>query len=117
MKRLVVLPLAAAVLAAGATAVPASAAPAPSGEASATRTVQLRDSFFRPGSLSVRRGTRVRFVWAGRLPHNLIGPGAPRNYRTPRVRHRTLTLRYARKGTFRYVCTIHPGMRATIRVR
>ncbi len=98
------------------------AAPASAGAPTATaaaRTVTLKDSFFSPRTVAIRRGGSVRFAWSSRnrLPHNLVGPGAPPRVRTPKARHRPVTIRYARKGSYRYQCTIHPGMTGSVRVR
>ncbi|CAB4868023.1 unannotated protein [freshwater metagenome] len=100
-----------------AVAAPAIAAPQAPGRASATSTVKLIDSVMAPSSLTVRRGARVRFVWAGSIAHNLSGPGVPRSYLTARVRARTLTLTLRRKGSLRFLCTLHPGMALRVRVR
>ncbi|CAB4942435.1 unannotated protein [freshwater metagenome] len=118
MARLAVVVIAA--LAAAALALPAAApaAPAaPTAAAAATTTVQLEDSIFAPATLSLRRGARLRFVWAGTFAHNLTGRGVPRSYATPRVRARTLTLTLRRAGTFKYLCTLHSGMALRVRVR
>jgi len=76
----------------------------------ASKTFTLRDSYISPNSVSVSRGTTLRFVWAGHLPHNLVGPGA--NYGA-RVRG-SVSVRASRSGT--YICTIHRGMAVSVRV-
>jgi plastocyanin len=107
LRRLALI-LAALLAAAGLTA---PAAPA------ATRTVRLQDSFFSPSRVSVRPGSTVRFVWAGVLAHNLKGSGVPRRYLSPAVRPRPAQVTFRRRGSFRYLCTIHTGMEMTVRVR
>ena len=47
-------------------------------------TVKLKDSFFSPSHVTLSRGGSVRFVWAGELTHNLLGPGIPEPARGPR---------------------------------
>jgi plastocyanin len=78
---------------------------------SASKTISVRDSYFSPKSLSVSKGTTLRFVWGGRLPHNLVGPGA--NYGA-RVRG-SVSVRATRSGS--YICTIHRGMKISVKVR
>lgn len=115
MKRALVL---IAALAAAAIAAPAGAGgdpPEASSSSSSSVTVKLRDSFFSPRSLTVARGTVVRFVWAGRLVHNLTGPGIPARY--ARTRLRGSYSRSFSRGTRRFACTIHPGMGMRLRVR
>ncbi len=79
--------------------------------AAATKTITLRDSFFSPKRITVSRGTTLRFVWRGRLAHNLIGPGANFGLR----RSGSVSVRASRSGS--YVCTIHRGMVVRVTVR
>ena len=91
-----------------ATAVPAFAA---------TRTVQVDDNVFRPTSLSVNRGDTVRFRFVGDADHNVRRVRGPR-FRTITNRDSgTIRRKLRRRGTYRLVCTIHPGMDLKIRVR
>jgi plastocyanin len=104
-----------------AVAVPAATAPAqpgdgPGAQAAATRTIRLKDSYFSPSSVRTSGKATVRFVWAGTLGHNLIGRRIPSSYKSARVRHKSLTRTYGR-GTYRFECTIHPGMTFRLRVR
>jgi plastocyanin len=104
-----------------ALAVPAATAVAdaggdPAAQSAATRTIRLKDSYFSPSSLTRSGKATVRFVWAGRLGHNLVGRRIPASYESARIRHKALTRTYGR-GTFRFTCTIHPGMTFRLRVR
>jgi plastocyanin len=85
--------------------------------ASATRTVRLKDSFFSPSRVTVARGGSVRFVWAGQRAHNLIGPGVPARLEDPVRRRRPFTRVFRRSGRVSFICSIHPGMEMTVRVR
>ena len=83
-------------------------------------TISLGDNFFKPASKTVRRGTIVRFKWIGNNPHNVTkrrGPGPRFRSRTTRRRGVNFAKRFRRRGLYRLVCTIHPGMRITLRVR
>jgi plastocyanin len=67
-----------------------------------TSTVDYR---FRPRTLRVRRGKRVRWTWNSNAPHNVV-------FRKLRKRSRTapqgsFALRFRRRGTHRYLCTVH----------
>jgi plastocyanin len=94
--------------AAGAAAVPALAA---------TRTVRVDDNVFKPASLSVKRGDTVRFRWVGEAPHNVARKSGPSFRRIGNRRSGTVSRKLTRRGTYRLVCTIHPGMEMRIRVR
>ncbi len=95
-------------------------APAPGcgATASATRTVRLKDNFFSPSRVTLARGGSVRFVWAGERRHNLARAGRPGRLETPVTRRRAaFTRTFRRTGRASFVCTIHPGMEMTVRVR
>jgi plastocyanin len=78
--------------------------------------VTVGDDFFRPKSLSVRRGTRVRWTWRGRDAHNVTVTSGPVRFRSPTQSTGTFSRKLSRRGTYRIVCTIH-GQRMTIKVR
>jgi plastocyanin len=65
----------------------------------------IADYRFRPRTLRVKRGKRVRWTWNSNAPHNVT-------FRRLRKRSRTasqgsFTLRFRRRGTYRYLCTVH----------
>ena len=105
MKKLIALGVAGALAAA---AVPAYAA---------TRTVSVADNVFRADSLTINRGDTVRFRWVGKAPHNVTRTGGPSFRNIGTRRSGTVSRRLTRRGTYRLVCTIHPGMDMRIRVR
>lgn len=98
--------IACAALTAGALAAPAVAG--------AARQVTLKDIAFRPATISIARGDTVRWVWRdGSTIHNVTFKG----FRSPTKSSGTYTHRFTRAGTFRYRCTIHPGMNGKVVVR
>ena len=99
MKKILALAASATVLVA---AVPALAA---------TKTVRVDDNVFSPKTLTVKKGTKLKFTWVGDAPHNVRGAGI--NIGIRRSGSKTVTAR--RGGTL--VCTIHPGMQMKLRVR
>ena len=80
--------------------------------ASRTARVKIAGFAYKPATLRVARGTRVTFVNADGATHTATRGGS---FTTGRIRPgRAATIRFARKGTFRYHCTIHPFMRGKV---
>jgi len=75
-----------------------------------SKRISVKGNYFSPKSITVPAGTTLRFVWAGRLPHNVQGPGS---YLKIRVKGSASVK--ARSG--RYVCTLHSGMNLRVKVR
>jgi plastocyanin len=87
------------------------------GSAAASRTVTLKNIAFSPKSLSVAKGSTVTFAFRdGGTTHNVTSTGSLRfktiGNRSSGSPRRTFT----RAGTYRYVCTLHPGMSGRITV-
>ena len=76
-------------------------------------TVTLSSFRFHPGTLSIRRGDSVRWLWRERgTEHNVTFAGFHSRTQTSG----SYTVRFTRSGTFNYHCTIHValGMRGKI---
>jgi len=101
----------------GAVASPAPDTRSPSAQAAA-KTISLRGERFSPSSTSTSSGA-VRFVWRGRKRHDVIFTSAPgSNPRTCALRRRgSCTRRLRRRGTYRFLCSVHAGMTGKIRRR
>jgi plastocyanin len=81
----------------------------------ATKRVGVRGFAFTPKTITIKRGDTVRWSWAGRIPHNVRIAG-----KKSRTANRlTYRRKFTRRGTYRYVCTLHTrqNMRGTVRVR
>ena len=86
--------------------------------ATAATGVALRDDFFDPGTKTVRKGAQVRFTNRGEHAHNVVVTKGPRRFRSELLRSgRSYSRRLRVRGTYRIVCTLHAGMRMTLRVR
>lgn len=83
--------------------------------AASTHTVTLHEFRFHPGTLSIRRGDKVTWVWRDQVEHNVTFHGF---HSRTQVRG-SYTVRFTRSGTFGYRCTIHAaeGMRGKVVVR
>jgi plastocyanin len=101
------VPATAAVAAATAFAIPSPAA----------TVVRVDDDVFRPSSVTVRKGTVVRWRWVGDNPHNVTVRRGPVRFRSATKESGTYRKRMRRRGTYRIVCTVHSGMDMRLRVR
>lgn len=94
------------------------AALAPTAHAAAVETVAVRDDYFKAKSVTVRRGTSVRWVWEGKSSHNVRVAKGPVKFSSPFKIKGSYSKRLTKKGTYQLVCTIHqPSMQMTIRVK
>ena len=89
---------------------------------SATKRVSLHDDFFSPKRITISSGDRVRWMWRGENDHNVRFRRVPRGVSTkPGSSTRfsgTFTRKFRKRGTYRYVCTIHQdfGMTGSVKV-
>ncbi|MGN6372262.1 MAG: plastocyanin/azurin family copper-binding protein [Solirubrobacteraceae bacterium] len=93
-----------AALAAGsAIALPSGAAPG-GARAAGGHTVVLKNIRFNPGSIRIHRGDTVTWMWRdGPIAHNVTGGG----FKSRTMSKGSFTVRFTRKGTFNYHCSIH----------
>jgi plastocyanin len=75
--------------------------------------VQLKDSKFKPASLTVREGQTVTWDWKDRfVQHNVVGG----DFSSKTQRSGTFTHTFTKPGTYPYRCTLHEQMTGTITV-
>ena len=110
MKKL--LALAATATVAASLAVPALAA--------RTKSIKVGDDYFvRAGSkptVKVRKGTVVKWVWRGNAAHNVKATG-PQKFKSRTFVKGSFKHKMTKRGKYRIICTIHPGMAMTLKVR
>jgi plastocyanin len=81
--------------------------------AASSHTVTLKNIAFHPGTLSIKRGESVKWVWEdGETEHNVTFKGM----RSKTQDHGSYTIRFNQRGTFSYRCTIHAseGMKGKV---
>jgi plastocyanin len=105
--------LAATIAAVFAVALAATAVPA----LAATKTVAVKNFAFSPSSLSVKAGTTVTWKVGGdRAAHNVTVVSGPTKFHSKTAMTFSYSKKLTKKGTYRLVCTIHAGMKQTIKV-
>jgi plastocyanin len=87
-------------------------------DAAVTKRVVLKDIDFSPATVTIQRGSSVRWVWMDPMvSHDVTSRGKLRFRSSDTRLTGTHTVRFRSKGTYRYVCTIHPNMLGKVVVR
>lgn len=86
-----------------------------------TATVLVKDDFFKPKEVTIRKGGTVTWRWRGSNPHNVAikRPGSSKVVKRSAVKKSgRYTSRFRAIGTWRVLCEIHPvGMRMRVIVK
>ena len=84
----------------------------PAARSGGAKTVSIVNFAFRPGTLKVKRGTRVGFSnTTGGTTHTATGS----SFDTKRIAPGTTkSIRFNKQGTFAFHCKIHPFMKGKI---
>jgi plastocyanin len=59
----------------------------------------------------------VKWVWKGKIAHNVTVTRGPVKFKSGTKAKGTYSKRLTRAGIYTIVCTIHPGMKMTLKVR
>lgn len=78
--------------------------------AAATKSVSLKNKKFSPSKVTISKGSTVKWTWREKVPHNIIAKGNRFKSLTKLKSSGTYSVKFSKKGTFSYSCTIHPGM-------
>lgn len=111
-------PFVLALLAAASLAAPAPATAVAVALASATSNVSVDDNFFAPSSLSVKKGATVKWTWKGDSLHNVKVAKGPVTFQSLfKGKGYTFKRKLRKPGTYALLCTVHAGMKMTIKVK
>jgi plastocyanin len=84
----------------------------------AGKTVTLKNIAFSPKKLSVSKGAKVTFAFRDDTTvHNVTSSGSKRFKTIGNRSSGSVSRTFSRAGTYRYSCTLHPGMSGRIVVR
>ena len=112
--RKLMLSLAAVAVLAIAFAANASAGDPPVHKAG-TKTIQLGDNFFKPKTVTVKKGTTIKFKFNGF--HNVEADGKAAFKNIPNRSSGTVNRKATKKGKFKLLCSIHDGMTMKLTVK
>jgi plastocyanin len=83
--------------------------------ASTAQPVKINHFAFHPGTLRIKKGSRVAFTNTSPITHTASDPGS---FNTGHIKSGTsVVVRFKQKGTFAYHCEIHPFMKGKIVVK
>src|SRR3954447_521012 len=125
MRRSVRICLAAALAALAVGVVAAAGAPGSLARATKPKVVKVKDNFYSPDSVGVKKRGKVRWKWVASNfnVHNVTLLKGPKGVNKNDFRSQTansdytFTKRFKKVGKYRFYCTIHPDvMRMTVRV-
>jgi plastocyanin/cytochrome c553 len=86
------------------------------GDGAAAATVLMDGTAFQPPGVVVQAGDLVEWINKDPFPHN-VSADAAGLHSGDLEPDQTWRFRAATRGTFQYVCTLHPGMSGVLRVR
>ena len=87
-------------------------------QAGSTKTVSVKNNAFSPTSVSIKKGGKVTWKWTqGGVPHNVTPAKGGKGSATSSKKGFTYSKSFPTAGTFSYVCTLHSGMKVTVKVR
>jgi len=85
--------------------------------ASAPRQVKVADDYFGVKRLTIGKGTKVRWHWAGVLRHNVTVESGPSKFHSRTQVTGSYSHVFTKPGTYHLYCTLHTFMKMTIVVR
>ncbi|WP_354701541.1 hypothetical protein DSM112329_01860 [Paraconexibacter sp. AEG42_29] len=85
----------------------------------AAAKVTLKNIAFKRAVVTIKVGQRVTWTWQDGqfVSHNIHSVGKPRFAGAPAKTKGTHTVRFTKKGNYRYTCTLHPGMDGRVVVK
>jgi plastocyanin len=91
-------------------------APAPSASGGSA-SVTMKGIKFNPSSVTVKKGKTVTWTNDDSVGHDVTGDGFKSGSAGGIAQGQTFKHTFAKTGTFKYVCTVHPGMEGKIVVK
>ena len=82
-----------------------------------TRTVSIQNFSFKPAHITIKRGTKVRWINKDSMPHTATANNG-RSFDSGRLgKGQRYTHTFKSAGKKRYHCKIHPDMRGSVLVK
>ena len=79
--------------------------------------VTVKDDYFSSKTLTVSRGAKVTWSWAGSLYHNVTVQSGPTSFHSRTQVRGSFSHVFTKPGVYHLECTLHPHMKMTVVVR
>lgn len=86
------------------------------GDASASKSVTVKNFAFSPSTVTARHGTKITWKFRDSTAHNVTVKRGPRKFHSRDIRRGNYSKVVTAKGTYKLICTIHPDMHMTLKV-
>jgi plastocyanin len=128
VRRLIRIGIVAALIALAVGAIAATGVASPFAKATRPEKVKVRDDFYSPTSVKVKKYGKVTWSWGknGTFdPHNVTVKKGPKGVKKSKFRSQTstapgfkFTKKFKKRGKYNFYCTIHPDvMKMTVTVK
>lgn len=96
------------------------AAPSGSSGGKAAGTVEMKDISFKPGDVTIKVGQAVKWTNEDQAGHDVTATAGSDKFKSgaPGALQKgdTFVHKFTKAGTVQYVCTVHSGMKGTVKV-
>lgn len=78
----------------------------------------LKSLKFTPNKITITKTTKVSFIWKESVAHNIVFDNkGPKSGTLNKGQWSPVAATFATPGTYKYKCTLHPGMNGQITVK
>ena len=93
-----------------------SGAPAAQAQLGASKPVNVavRSLAFVPKKFDAKAKQKINFVWRENVAHNIV---FDKKHKSPTQNKGTWTTSFDKAGTYKFKCTLHPGMIGEVKVK
>jgi plastocyanin len=87
----------------------------PTTPAPVTKKVAVNDNYFKPKKVTLAVGDTVTWKWKGFSAHDVTVVKGPQKFKSKTQSSGTYSRVVKKPGTYKIVCTVHPGMEMSLK--